>query len=115
MQNIILSPLRLNSMFHGSPVPLASAPPPTSPIHGSTNILTENRNLTVLRSPNSTPEMRVEPARNSATPQQYQVFQRVSPPLPVAHHSTSQHGLNVRREQSESRHSINRPSPAERR
>ena len=84
------------------------------------------RNLTVLRSPCSTPEMRsADGVRSTGTPShQYQVYQMVSPPVPAAthHHAhahahahPSSHPINAsnsrQREQHEVRHGHSRPSP----
>jgi hypothetical protein len=120
----------MNSVYH--PVPSGGAisiPSTMSPVQGSSSFMSaESRNLTVLRSPSSTPEMRPEVARS--TPSQLQSsYSYVSPPLlaPTHHpgpyssmtrnqsNSSSQQNMNVRREDSDSRHPIGRPSPIERR
>ncbi|XP_046632443.1 protein AF-10-like isoform X1 [Daphnia pulicaria] len=120
---------RMNSVYH--PVLSGGAisiPSTMSPVQGSSSFMSESRNLTVLRSPSSTPEMRPEVARS--TPSQLQSsYPYVSPPLSApTHHpgsysgmtmtqsnSSSQQIMNARREGSDSRHPVGRPSPIERR
>ena len=119
----------MNSVYH--PVLSGGAisiPSTMSPVQGSSSFMSESRNLTVLRSPSSTPEMRPEVARS--TPSQLQSsYPYVSPPLSApTHHpgsysgmtmtqsnSSSQQIMNARREGSDSRHPVGRPSPIERR
>ena len=111
-----------NNVVGGS----AHLPPTMSPVQGSINFVME-RNLSVLRSPSSTPEM----ARSTTTlSQQQYAYQIVSPPISGASHMANpphpmapsfssaamgnQQALNARRDLADlSRHS--RPSPIERR
>ena len=122
----------MNPSYHPVP-PSASAPPMMSPVPGSATYTMEGRNLTVLRSTSSTPEMRSESIRTSVTmSQQYPpAYQIVSPPLQASHHAsshsaitsvpqhvvvTSQHSLNARRDAAnDPRHPLSRPNPIERR
>jgi len=77
-------------------------------------VIVPSRNMSVLRSPCSTPEMRSDGVRSTGTPShQYQVYQMVSPPLPAAsYHHTSSHAINAstagvshqRREQQQHQH-----------
>lgn len=90
--------------------------------------MSEGRNLTVLRSPSSTPEMRPEVARSTPS-QQHLSYPYVSSPLsqPTHHpgvypgmamttaNSQHQHSTNARRDGPDSRHPISRPNPIERR
>ncbi|KAK4023002.1 hypothetical protein OUZ56_008442 [Daphnia magna] len=120
---------RMNHVYH--PVPSGGAislPSTMSPVQGSSGFISEGRNLTVLRSPSSTPEMRPEVARSTPS-QQHPSYPYVSPPLSVpTHHPGSyagitmtasnlqnHHSTNARRDGSDSRHPISRPSPIERR
>lgn len=120
---------RMNHVYH--PVPSGGAislPSTMSPVQGSSGFISEGRNLTVLRSPSSTPEMRPEVARSTPS-QQHPSYPYVSPPLSVpTHHpgsyagitmtasnSQNHHSTNARRDGSDSRHPISRPSPIERR
>ncbi|XP_057366842.1 protein AF-10-like isoform X2 [Daphnia carinata] len=120
---------RMNHVYH--PVPSGGAislPSTMSPVQGSSGFMSEGRNLTVLRSPSSTPEMRPEVARSTPS-QQHPQYTYVSPPLSLPTHHTgsyagiamtasnsqNHHSTNARREGSDSRHAISRPSPIERR
>lgn len=109
-----------------------NVPSTMSPVQGSSSFVTEGRNLTVLRSPSSTPEMRPDTGRSTATPSQQPpyAYQIVSPPLSAPQHhpgtyaaiatamsnvGTNQLNMNARRDIHDSRHPLNRPSSIERR
>lgn len=120
---------RMNPVYHPVPsgISAVSVPSTVSPVQGSSSFLSEGRNMTVLRSPSSTPEMRPELARSTGTPSQPPyAYQIVSPPLSVPPHHPGSYAsmvttmsnanqLNARRDGSDSRHPIGRPSPIERR
>lgn len=111
---------------------LVSAPSTMSPVQGSSSFLMENRNISVLRSPSSTPEIRSDASRSTATPSQISLYpyQIVSPPPSVpTHHpgsyasiasamsnvGTNQHGMIGRRDAPDPRHHLGRPNSIERR